>query len=75
MKEILYKNQVQIDLILNGQDFITKFKLYCAQDCLTFWHIIVRFNYLIFENFNLNIHSFPTLPSLAFSIFSAQFLN
>jgi hypothetical protein len=48
---------------------------YCLQDCISLYQIIYKFNYLIFNKYNLNIHNFPTLPSLAFGIYRAHYLN
>jgi hypothetical protein len=48
---------------------------YCLQDCISLYQIIDKFNYLIFDKFNINIHNFPTLPSLAFGIYRAHYLK
>jgi|ERR1700712_3979442 len=48
---------------------------YCLQDCISLYQIIYKFNYLIFNKYNLNIHNFPTLPGLAFGIYRAHYLN
>ena len=48
---------------------------YCLQDCKTLYQIIAKFNNLIFDKYSLNIHNFPTLPSLAFGIYRAKYLN
>jgi hypothetical protein len=48
---------------------------YCEQDCRTLWFIIDKFNELIFNKYSLNVHRFPTLPSLAFGIFRAHYLK
>jgi DNA polymerase family B len=47
---------------------------YCELDCKILWQIIETFNDLIFDKYSLNIHRFPTLPSLAFGIFRAHYL-
>jgi hypothetical protein len=47
---------------------------YCEQDCKTLWQIIEKFNDLIYNKYSLNIHKFPTLPSLAFGIFRGHYL-
>jgi len=46
---------------------------YCSNDCKALYQILVKFNKLIFERFRLNITDFPTLPSLAYSIFRTSF--
>lgn len=48
---------------------------YNMLDCISLYEILIKFNSLIFEKFNLNITRFPTLPSLAFGIYRAHFLN
>nr|YP_009649293.1 DNA polymerase family B [Rhizopogon salebrosus]QDA23208.1 DNA polymerase family B [Rhizopogon salebrosus] len=48
---------------------------YCLQDCISLYQIIDKFNDSIFNQFKLNIHKFPTLPSLAFGIYRAHYLN
>ena len=47
---------------------------YCKIDCVSLFEIIVQFNELIFEHFNINIHKALTLPSLAMRIFKSQFM-
>src|ERR1700682_1000577 len=47
---------------------------YCEIDCITLYQIIIKFNDLIFDLFNINIHKYPTLSSLAFAIFRSKFL-
>jgi len=48
---------------------------YCQQDCISLYQIIEKFNILIFNKYQLNIHNFPTLPSLAFGIYRAHYLK
>jgi hypothetical protein len=47
---------------------------YCKLDCLVLHQIFVKFNELIFNNFNLNIHTSLTLPALAMSIYRALYM-
>jgi hypothetical protein len=44
-------------------------------DCISLYEVLIKFNTLIFEQFSRNIHLYPTLPSLAFSIFRANFME
>ena len=39
------------------------------------YKLLVEFNKLIYNKFNVNIHKFPTLPSLAFGIFRTNYLE
>lgn len=48
---------------------------YCIQDCKSLYQVLDKFNELIFDKFNLNIHNSPTLSSLAFNIFRAHYLK
>lgn len=47
---------------------------YCELDCISLYQILIKFNNIIFEKYNLNINNYPTLPSLAFAIFRAHYL-
>ena len=47
---------------------------YCKLDCKCLFEILVQFNNLIFNNFNVNIHKSLTLPSLAMRIYKSQFM-
>jgi hypothetical protein len=48
---------------------------YCNLDCISLYQVLIKFNELIFKLFNLNIHHYPTLPSLAFAIFRSNFMK
>lgn len=48
---------------------------YCEQDCITLYQIISKFNLEIFKRFHINIHRYPTLPSLAFAIWRCHYLK
>ena len=48
---------------------------YCKQDVLALYQVLDKFNSKIFEKFNVDIHKTPTLSSLAFSIYRANFLK
>ena len=48
---------------------------YCEIDCISLYQVIIKFNELIFELFNINIHKYPTLSSLAFAIFRTLFIE
>ena len=47
---------------------------YCLTDCISLYEVLIKFNKVIFDKFKLNIQSFPTLPSLTFGIFRANYL-
>jgi hypothetical protein len=48
---------------------------YCEQDCTTLHQVISKFNSEIFNKYSINIHKYPTLPSLAFSIWQTHYLK
>jgi DNA polymerase type B, organellar and viral len=51
---------------------------YCENDCIVLYKVLENFNKFIcfaLELFKLNIHDYPTLPSLAFAIFRAVYLK
>ena len=48
---------------------------YYEIDCISLFQVVLKFNELIFGLFNINIHKYPTLSSLAFAIFRSNFLT
>lgn len=46
---------------------------YCELDCIALYQILSKFNQLIFNQFQINIKKYPTLPSLSFAIFSPNY--
>lgn len=48
---------------------------YCNQDCISLYQVIIKFNELIFNKYSINIHNYPTLPSLAFAIYRCHYLK
>ena len=47
---------------------------YCKLDCKCLHEILVQFNKLIFNEFNININISLTLPALAMRIYKSQFM-
>jgi hypothetical protein len=47
---------------------------FCINDCVVLYEILTKFNSLIYDLFNINIHKFYTLPSLTFGIYRTKFL-
>nr|YP_010130189.1 hypothetical protein KQ422_mgp109 [Clavaria fumosa]QPZ51091.1 hypothetical protein [Clavaria fumosa] len=47
---------------------------YCENDCIVLYNIIKNFNLKIFNLFKINIHKYPTLPSLSLAIYRSNFL-
>ena len=66
-----YKNQ-----FINKQwNFKEESIKYCFIDCISLYEILINFNQLIFNRFNINIHNYPTLPSLSFANFRCNYLE
>lgn len=47
---------------------------YCKLDCKCLFDVLVKFNELVFNKFNVNIHSALTLPSLAMRIYKSHYM-
>jgi len=60
------------DKIWNFREEATK---YCSIDCISLYQVLNKFSKLIFDNFKLNITKFMTLPSLAFNLYTSDFLK
>ena len=56
-------------------DFKEEAIKYCNLDCISLYQVLIKFNELIFNKFQLNIRNYPTLPSLAFGIFRTHYLE
>jgi hypothetical protein len=54
-------------------DFKKEAIAYCNIDCKALFQILSKFNKLIFNRFHLNIVDYPTLPSVAFSIYRSSY--
>ena len=48
---------------------------YCEQDCIVLHQVLVKFNELIFNKFQINIHSVLTLPALAMRIYKSHYMK
>jgi len=59
---------------LNDYDLRNELIIYASLDCKILCDILIKFNDLIFDLFNLNINNYPTLPSLAFGLFRSKYL-
>jgi hypothetical protein len=47
---------------------------YCKLDCKSLHQVLVKFNELVFNEFNLDIHTPLTLPSLAMKIYKTHYM-
>jgi hypothetical protein len=47
---------------------------YCKLDCRCLHQVLVKFNKLIFNEFNINIHKALTLPALAMRIYKTHYM-
>lgn len=48
---------------------------YCIQDCVVLYDILVKFSELIWDKYQVNITSYPTLSSLTYNIYLTHFLG
>lgn len=62
------------NLFNNNWNFINELKIYNIQDCVVLYNILTKFDLLIREKFNFNMHNNPTLSSLAFSIYRYKYI-
>lgn len=71
-------DKIRANFNINGMDTVWSFMdeaiKYCNIDCRCLFDILVKFNELVYTQFNLNIHDSLTLPSLAMKIFKSQFM-
>jgi DNA polymerase type B, organellar and viral len=64
-----------IDNIVKFNSFVERLENYCSMDCISLAHIIYRFGILINEKWTINIHSYPTISSLAIAIYLTYYLK
>jgi hypothetical protein len=48
---------------------------YCRIDCIALFDVLIKFNELIFDHFQVNANKCLTLPSLAMRIFKSKFMS
>nr|YP_009710628.1 DNA polymerase type B [Amanita brunnescens]QFZ98577.1 DNA polymerase type B [Amanita brunnescens] len=53
----------------NNWNFKNEAIKYCNLDCISLYNIMVKFNNIIFNLFNINFNKYPTIPSISLSIF------
>jgi len=66
-----YNNYVNSFTIWSFKDESIK---YCIKDCISLFQVLIKFNELVFEKFNLNINKYTTLPSLSMAIFRSEYI-
>lgn len=49
--------------------------LYCTNDCVSLYEVMIKFNEFIFNKWNINAHGRPTVSSLSMAIFRANHLS
>jgi hypothetical protein len=69
---LLHKNMRESE---DPQRFILELCTYCERDSLALAHIINNFGTMIFDKYKLNIHKYPTLSSLALTIYRTHYLG
>ena len=76
-------NQILIDLLLyenirknhSNLSSLIEIEIYCRRDSYALVNVINVLSYLIFEKYKLNVHSYPTLPSLALAIYRSFYIK
>ena len=53
----------------NNWNFKNEAINYCNLDCICLYNILLKFNNIIFNLFNLNFNKYPTIPSISLSNF------
>ena len=76
-KKVSFEFHEKIKKCFDNRSWIFKDEAikYCEQDCRSLHQVISKYNELFFNNFNFNIHKYPTLPSLAFANFRTNFMD
>jgi hypothetical protein len=72
--KLFYDNMKKLH-ISNSWNLKNETIKYCEQDCISLHQVISNFNSEVYNKFSLNIHNYPTLPSLAFSIWRTHYLK
>jgi hypothetical protein len=65
----------KIELINNYNEWKIKVQKYCEIDCISLYDVLIKFRELIFNNWELDMESYPTTPSLAFAIYRKCYLK
>jgi hypothetical protein len=73
IKDLLLYDKVRKNY--NFNEFIKEISIYCVQDSVALAHIIKKYSDLIFKEFKLNIHNYPTASSLALAIYLTHHLK
>lgn len=74
LNKIEYDRYVQ-SYLDSGWDLKKETISYCEQDVRSLYQVLNKFSERIFKLFRLNIHNYPTLPSLSLAIFRSNFLG
>ena len=76
--ETLISRKVRIKNIVDAESYNTFYRKtfnYCTNDCIALANIIFRFGLLVNEKWHINIHSYPTISSLAIAIYLTHYLK
>jgi hypothetical protein len=56
-------------------EFLRELKMYCERDSMSLAFIISIYSRIIYEEFKLNVHNYPTASSLSLAIYRAKYLE
>lgn len=68
-------NNYKLSFLGKDWDFMKEAEKYCNIDCISLHEVVNKFSEMIFNKFSLNIDNYSTIPSLAFAIWRAKYLN
>lgn len=71
----LISREAYSKLIKVNWSFREELKIYNIQDCVVLYNILTKFDLLIRDNYNFNMHNNPTLSSLAFSNYIFKYIR
>jgi hypothetical protein len=60
---------------ISNSRFIRELQLYCERDSLCLAYIINLFSLIIFEDYKINVHKYPTISSLSLAIYLTHYLE
>ena len=71
LQEYIKLNKDYLNIEWNFKDEAIK---YCKLDCESLYEVLIKFNELFFNKWNINIHDSLTLPSLVFKLFKTHYM-
>jgi hypothetical protein len=54
---------------------MVELQIYCERDCISLANVIFKFGEMIYNKWYINIHTYPTISSLAIAIYLTHYLK